>query len=298
MRQPTFLVAEYFFHQPEVDTMKPIAISIMTYVGSFFLAASGTYILIGNKSTEPHTGGPAIIVSNKSRLENYPSAIIDAVSAEDPEANSNRNRSPAGSTPAESVAQPEPATPVVEVTRFEQKTAKRTKQYDYRSWRVDIVNKSDANVKLYLEVEWLDAEGFRVAYDNESRLLAPGVNVVSDVHMFDSQESSRVHSFRVTKTTANETSDTSFGLSGFQDKITKRTDKYTYRAWRADVINNTNSDVRCYVEVEWLDADGHRVAYGNERRTLTPGVNVISDTQMLDNQDNARIKAFRVVKIQ
>ena len=64
-----------------------------------------------------------------------------------------------------------------------------------------------------------------------------------------------------------------------------------------EVENHTDQAVSAYIEVEWLYEDGFRVAYGNERRKLKPGVNLITKTEMLNVKDTAKIRECRLVKV-
>ncbi|WP_246151662.1 hypothetical protein [Rubripirellula reticaptiva] len=223
--------------------------------------------------------------------------VIEAVSAEDPDADQSLDPSQSDSTAMDAEARVEPTEPIVEVVKLEQKVVKRTKNYVYRGWRVDVANTLDTNVEIYIEVEWLDADGFRVDYANESRVLAPGVNVISKVETFDQQENSNVSSFRVVRIQGETADRSDLGFARIKDKVTKRTKAYVYRSWRVDVVNNSDHMIDAYVEVEWLDKDGFRVDYANESRKLSPGVSVISKVETFDKLENSRIKSFRVVKL-
>ncbi|WP_236623686.1 hypothetical protein [Rhodopirellula baltica] len=248
--------------------------------------------MTNGKEADSDPIAPVAFVSNKQTPDVAPDVIIDAVSAIDPTPNEI-----AKASPPKTRAQVAPAEPILDVVSFNQKIAKRTSRYIYRSWRVDVENHLGVNAEAYLEVEWLDADGFRVDYSNESRTLAPGVNVISDIEIFDREENDRVHSFRVTEIKGKKANETMLGISECRDKIGKRTRRYVHRSWRVDVVNNSNKSVDCYVEVEWLDADGHRIDYSNETRAVAPGTNVITDTEMFDREENARVRAFRVVKL-
>ncbi|EMI24141.1 hypothetical protein RESH_05262 [Rhodopirellula europaea SH398] len=276
----------------EGHTMKSTVFTVLACTGSIALGVCGTYFLTSGKEADSDPIAPVAFVSNKQSPEVAPNVFIDAVSAIDPTPDE-ITEAPTATTHA----QVAPAEPILDVVSFNQKIAKRTSNYIYRSWRVDVENHLDANVKAYLEVEWLDADGFRVKYANEARTLAPGVNAISDIEIFDREENDRVHSFRVTEVNGRKASDMVLGIAECRDKIGKRTRRYVHRSWRVDVVNNSNKSVDCYVEVEWLDADGHRIDYSNESRKVTPGVNVLTDTKSLDREENARVRAFRVVKL-
>ncbi|ELP33816.1 hypothetical protein RBSWK_01952 [Rhodopirellula baltica SWK14] len=276
----------------EGHTMKSTVFTVLACTGSIALGVCGTYFLTNGKEADSDPIAPVAFVSNKQTPDVAPDVIIDAVSAIDPTPNEI-----AKASPPKTRAQVAPAEPILDVVSFNQKIAKRTSRYIYRSWRVDVENHLGVNAEAYLEVEWLDADGFRVDYSNESRTLAPGVNVISDIEIFDREENDRVHSFRVTEIKGKKANETMLGISECRDKIGKRTRRYVHRSWRVDVVNNSNKSVDCYVEVEWLDADGHRIDYSNETRAVAPGTNVITDTEMFDREENARVRAFRVVKL-
>jgi hypothetical protein len=85
---------------------------------------------------------------------------------------------------------------------------------------------------------------------------------------------------------------------GIKQKLMKRRGNFEYWAWRVDVKNNTDDILTAYVEIEWLDEDGFRVAYTNEVRKIEPGVRPISKVHMMGLDEAAKAKTVRVVKLQ
>jgi hypothetical protein len=272
--------------------MNPTVFTLLACVGSAALGAFGTYLLTGGKKSDSDPLAPAALAGDKQTPNGGTDVIVDAVPAIDPHPNESIE-----TPPPKTLAQIESAEPILRVVEFKEKIAKHTADDICRSWRVDVENRLDADVEGYLEVEWLDADGFRVDYANEVRTLSPGMNLITGIEMLDRDESERVHSFRVTEIRGQESNEMALGITEFKDKVGKRTEEYVSRSWRVDVINESDKCVECYVEVEWMDADGHRVAYSNETRTVAPGVNVITATEMLDCEENARVRAFRAVKL-
>jgi hypothetical protein len=272
--------------------MNPTVFTLLACVGSVALGAFGTYFLTGGRKPDSDPLAPSALAGNQQTPNGVPDVIVDAMPAIAPHPNKNHETSP-----PKTHARIESAEPMLRVIEFNEKVAKHTADYICRSWRVDVENSLDADVEAYLEVEWLDAEGFQVDYANETRTLAPGMNLITGIEMFDRDEGEHVHSFRVTEIQGQEANEMVLGITEFKDKIGKQTEEYVSRSWRVDVINTSSNSAECYVEVEWLDADGHRVAYSNETRTVAPGVNAITATEMLDCEENARVRAFRAVKL-
>jgi hypothetical protein len=276
--------------------MKPAVSTIVACIGCFALGACSTYCFTqkARDSTDAPVG--VTLVNHKSSAK-YPAAVMEAVSAEDAQADAKEDAVPPKSDLTDVASPAEPTQPLVEVVNFDQKVVKRTENYVYRAWRVDVANNSETCADVYIEVEWLDAEGFRIDYANESRIVAPGLSVISEIESFDRQENANVSSFRVVTIRGKPADKSCLGFVQFKDKVTRRTEDHVYRSWRVDVVNNAEHSIDAYIEVEWLDKDGFRVDYANESRTLSPGVNSVSDVETFDKQENQRIKAFRVVKL-
>lgn len=87
----------------------------------------------------------------------------------------------------------------LEAVGIKQKLMKREGGYEYWGWRVDVKNNTDEVLTVYVEIEWLDTDGFRVEYTNEVRKIEPGLHAISEIAMLGLQDAAKAKTVRIVK---------------------------------------------------------------------------------------------------
>jgi len=174
--------------------MKPTVIVIVTFVTAFVIGMGSMQLYHRPTSTE----------QGQSQVAQQPKAHTALVDRRAPMKSIASNQT--GTEAVENNSRPIRAMNVnaVDTTRLQavsikQKLMKRQRNYEYWAWRVDVKNNTDEILTVYVEIEWLDEDGFRVDYTNEVRKIEPGIHPISEVYIMGLDEAAKAKTVRVVK---------------------------------------------------------------------------------------------------
>ncbi len=174
--------------------MKPTVIVIVTFVTALMIGMGSIQFYHRLSSTE----------QGQSQVAQQPNAHTALVDRREPMKLIASHQT--GTEAVENNSQPIRAMNVnaVDTNRLEavgikQRLMKRGRNYEYWAWRVDVKNNTDDILTVYVEIEWLDEDGFRVTYTNEVRKIEPGIHPISEVHMMGVEEAAKAKTVRIVK---------------------------------------------------------------------------------------------------
>ena len=106
------------------------------------------------------------------------------------------------------------------------------------------------------------------------------------------------HHDRAAKTASPAAEPLDVELISINDKVGKKGSLQLIRHfWEVEFFNDTNEVIQVYIEVEWLDAKGNRVAKKRDHGYFDPGKNSHTGIGFLDRIEHSKARMFRVYQI-
>jgi len=175
--------------------MKSTVIVIVTFITAFVIGIGSMQLYHRPTSTEQGQSQVAEQANAHMALVDRRAPMTKAIASHQ-----------TGSEAMENNARPIPARNVnaVDTNRLEavgikQKLMKRTGNSEHWAWRVEVKNNTDEILAVYVEIEWLDDDGFRVDYTNAIRRLEPGTHPISEMKRMELNEAVKAKTVRVVK---------------------------------------------------------------------------------------------------